>query len=59
LRELPADKAQTIIMYRVIVKLSSKLSFLHILSGQYFIDSLVYIKVDIVFTVLSIDNKCP
>jgi len=31
LRELPVGKAQTIIMYRVIVKLSSKLSLLYIL----------------------------
>jgi len=35
-------------MYRVVIKPSNKLSLLYILSGQYFIDSLVYMKVDIV-----------
>jgi len=33
LRKLPVGKAQTIIIYRVVVKLSSKLSLLHILPG--------------------------
>jgi len=56
LRELPVDKAQTIIMYRVVVKPSSKPSLLYILSGQYFIDSLVYIKIDIVL-IGKIDRK--
>ena len=48
MRELPVSKAQTIVMYRVVIKPSSKLSLFHILPGQYFIDSLVCIKVNIV-----------
>ena len=48
LRKLPVDKVQTIIMYRVVIKPSSELSFFHILPGQYFIGSLVYMKVNIV-----------
>jgi len=43
-------------MYRVVVKPSSKPSLLYILSGQYFIDSLVYIKIDIVL-IGKIDRK--
>ena len=48
MRKLPVGKAQTIIICRVVVKPSSKLSLFHILLGQYFIDSLVCMKVDIV-----------
>jgi len=48
LRKLPISKVQSIIIYRVVIKPSSKLSLLYILPGQYFIDSLVCIKVDIV-----------
>ena len=43
-------------MCRVVIKPSSKLSLLYILPGQYFIDSLVCIKVDIVF-IRKIDRK--
>ena len=48
MRKLPIGKAQTIVMCRAVIKLSSKLSLLYILPGQYFIDSLVCMKVDIV-----------
>jgi len=50
LRKLPVGKAQTIIICRVVVKPSSQLSLLYILPSQYFIASLVYMKVDIVLT---------
>ena len=56
LRKLPVSKAQTIVMCKVVIKLSSQLSLLHILPGQYFIDSLVYMKVDIVL-IGKIDRK--
>jgi len=56
LRKLPVGKAQTIVMCKVIINLSSKLSLLYILHGQYFIDSLVYIKVNIVL-IGKIDRK--
>ena len=48
LRKLPIGKAQPIIMCRVIIKPSSKLTLVYILPSQHFIYSLVCIKVDIV-----------